>query len=202
LGSGNGLARHLKLPKKLSNALDIAFGDEIVRTDTGLLNGKPFFSVAGVGFDAFIAHRFSEMKNRGFRNYVKAVLKNYVRYKPQHYKINLGEQKFETHALMITFANSNQFGNNTSIAPKANISDGLIDLCIMRKPAAVAAVFLAPMLFLKKMDRTRFLKIYRTNRIEVETSLPAFIHFDGDPYILEKSKIVFEMIPASLNIHV
>lgn len=202
LGSGNGLARHLKLPKKLEKALGIAFGIQTISIDTGFLNEKPFFSVAGVGFDAYIAHKFAEMKNRGFRNYLKAVVGAYPSYKPQHYSLVFGNKTIETKALMITFANSNQFGNNTSIAPKANLSDGLIDLCIMRKPAAIAAAAIAPMLFLKKMDKTRFLKIFRTKQAIVKVTLPAWIHLDGDPYLLEKPELVFEMLPASLNIHV
>ncbi len=201
-GSGNGLARHLNLPKKLDKALEIAFGNNTIAIDTGLLNGKPFFSIAGVGFDAYIAHKFAGMKKRGFRNYLKAVVNAYPSYKPQQYCIKFGKKTIETKALMVTFANSNQFGNNTSIAPKADLCDGMIDLCIMQKPAAIAAVAIAPMLFLKKMDKTRFLKIYQTNKATVKVALPAWIHLDGDPYELDKPEIAFELLPASLNIHV
>lgn len=202
VGSGNGLALHLRLPKKTEKALDIAFGEKTLSCDVGLFNNNPFFSVAGVGFDAMVAYRFSQMKGRGLRNYIRAVMQNYPGFKPSDYCVEAEGKKITGRFLMISFANSNQFGYNTSLSPEASISDGLIDFCLMKKVPIPAAALLSPLLFFKKMNQTRYLKIIRTKKAQITASLPAYFHIDGDPYILEKADILIETLPAALNIHV
>lgn len=201
-GSGNGLALHLRIPLNTEKALKVAFSENTIPCDVGLLNDKPFFSVAGVGFDAMVADRFARMKGRGMKNYIRAVMRHYPGYKPSVYEIRIKGKTISEKALMISFANSNQFGNNTSLSPDASLTDGLIDLCIMHKPPVPAALILSPLLFLKKMNRTGYLKILRTEKAEIKVPLPAFYHIDGDPYVLECPEISIGILPQTLNIHV
>jgi len=201
-GSGNGLARHLKLPVNPQAALNVAFGEKIMATDVGFLNDRPFFSVAGIGFDAEVAHTFAGMKGRGLKNYIRAVLKNFPGYKPAEYHIALPDQKITCKALMITFANSNQFGNNTSLSPQASLNDGLIDVCLVKKPDIASALIVSPLLFLKKLDRTKFLHIIRATGATIELSLPAWAHIDGDPFALDSYKAVLKTMPGALSIHI
>ncbi|HBG71467.1 MAG: hypothetical protein A2W93_14540 [Bacteroidetes bacterium GWF2_43_63] len=200
-GSGNGLALHLRLPLKTEKALEIAFGNKVSPSDVGLFNGIPFFSVAGVGFDAMVAYRFSQKKGRGLRNYVLAVMQNYPGFKPTEYSVEAVGKTITGKFLMISFANSNQFGNNTSLSPDASLSDGLIDLCLMKKVPVPAAALLSPLLFLKKFNLTRFLKIIRTEKAKITVQLPAHYHIDGDPFELKNAEIWLDTLPAALNIH-
>lgn len=202
LGSGNGLALHLRLPLNIEKALGLAFGSHVLASDVGLLNGIPFFSVAGVGFDAMVAYKFSQMKGRGLRNYVRAVMKNYPGYKATEFTVDAVGKAFTGKLLMISFANSNQFGNNTSLSPDASLSDGMIDICLMKKVPVPAAAFLSPLLFLKKMNQTRYLKIIRAASAKIMVQLPAYYHIDGDPYLLDISEIQLQTLPSALNIHI
>lgn len=201
-GSGNGLARHLNIPTKLTGALETAFSYKTLAIDVAFLNGQPFFSVAGIGFDALIAHDFATMKSRGLKNYVRAVLRNFASYEPIEYSISFQNKEIRAKALMITFANSNQFGNNTSLAPGASLDDGLIDLCIMKKPDLASAVALSPLLFLKKMDKTRYLKIIKTAEARIAVPNPSYYHLDGDPHTSETSMFSLSVVPRLLNIHI
>jgi diacylglycerol kinase family enzyme len=69
LGSGNGLARHLKIPLNTGKAIKNIVNFNTSLIDTGKINNKYFVNVAGVGFDAFVAHKFAEAKGRGFKTY-------------------------------------------------------------------------------------------------------------------------------------
>ncbi len=201
-GSGNGLARHLGIPSNVQKALQVAYGDKTLKTDVVLWNGRPFFSVAGTGFDAHVARLFAGMKGRGMRNYVRAVLKSFPRYQPGKYRISIANETFETRALMITVANSNQFGNNTSLAPDASLTDGAFDLCIMQKPPLLRSVIVSPLLFLKKMHKTRWLNIVRCSEATIERLQTEPIHIDGEPIASDENTILLKLIPAALNIHV
>ena len=52
---------------------------------------------------------------------------------PYHFTIESNGLEFSTEAFFISIANSNQFGNNFTIAPKALLSDGLLDIVIAKK---------------------------------------------------------------------
>ena len=84
-GSGNGLARHLKLPVNVGGSVKIINKGNFIRMDYGLLNNKPFFCTCGVGFDAHVGHLFAESHTRGFFSYIKSTLKEFYRYKPKKY---------------------------------------------------------------------------------------------------------------------
>ena len=202
LGSGNGLALHLRLPLNIEKALQIAFSNNTIASDVGLLNGTPFFSVAGVGFDAMVAYKFSQMKGRGLINYIRAVIKNYPSYKATIFTVDSGEKPYTDKLLMISFANSNQFGNNTSLSPDASLSDGMINICLMKKVPVVAAAFLSPLLFFKKLNKTRYLKIIKAASANIVVQLPSYYHIDGDSYPLEKTEIRLQTLPSALNIHI
>ena len=62
-GSGNGLARHLKIPMNMKKALSIINQCDIRELDYGTINDNPFFCTCGMGFDAFISQKFAEAAN-------------------------------------------------------------------------------------------------------------------------------------------
>ncbi len=131
-GSGNGLARHLKVPLQLSKLSDFIQSHKILKMDYGMVNGLPFFCTAGLGFDAQIAHSFSEQKKRGFKSYLKVILKDFSDNKIKNFKIDFQDNSVLLSSFLITFANSSQFGNNAYISPEASVQDGLSPPGIMK----------------------------------------------------------------------
>jgi diacylglycerol kinase family enzyme len=89
IGSGNGLARHLNLPMDTAEAIKVLNRAKSKHIDTARINGQPFVNVAGLGFDAHIAHLFAREKKRGPLPYVKIATNEFQRYKPRHYEITI-----------------------------------------------------------------------------------------------------------------
>ena len=74
-GSGNGLARHLRIPRDAIRAIKLINKAEPKLIDYGVMNDHPFFCTCGVGLDAFISQKFAECGKRGFLAYIEQVLK-------------------------------------------------------------------------------------------------------------------------------
>src|ERR1051325_8729292 len=127
-GSGNGLARHLGIPMKLEKAMQVINEGRIMSIDTVKMNNERFFGMAGIGFDAHIGWEFARFGKRGFSSYVKFFLREFPGYRAQKYELTLDGKKIEREALLISFANGSQYGNNAAIAPNADIGDGLMDV--------------------------------------------------------------------------
>ncbi|MDA3892078.1 MAG: diacylglycerol kinase family lipid kinase [Salinivirgaceae bacterium] len=186
VGSGNGLARHLRLPMKLKEALDIIIENQVINIDTATLNGNYFVNVAGIGFDAHIAHLFAKTKKRGPIPYVTMATVEFQKYQSQNYEVIVEGQEYNFKAFLISFANSSQFGNNAYISPNAVINDGLLDVCLMSDFPKVEAGQLAIKLFNKRLDKSKYMKIVRATHILVRSDKDINAHIDGEPINLTK----------------
>jgi len=198
-GSGNGLARHLKIPISIKRAIDIINRGNILKIDTATINDQLFVNVAGVGFDASIARKFARAGKRGFSTYLRITSDTYKNYEPKQYTLVVDGKVIKRRALFISFANSSQFGNNTSIDPAASINDGFIDVCIVGKMPYWKAIFLSPLLFLGKFDQTRYVEIIRAKEVVLKRKKGKNIHLDGDPKIMG-NELTMKINPLSLNV--
>jgi len=198
-GSGNGLAHFLNISLNIRKAIDVINRFNIKLIDTGLFNGHPFVSVAGVGFDAHVADLFSKSRIRGFWAYAKIVFMEYLTYQPKRFKIYVDGKVLKKSAFMLTFANSNQFGFNARVAPTAIIDDGYLDLCIVHKPRLFFIILVIPFIFLGLIHKNPFVKIIKTKSIKVIQSKKNIAHIDGDEIDLGRN-IEVQIVPGSLNI--
>lgn len=198
-GSGNGLANFLKIPTNYKKALDVINQINTTKIDTGSINDKLFVSIAGIGFDGLIARKFIESKRRGFLSYLRIVSEEYPTYKPKKYKIVYNGKEIKTRALFIAFANSDQFGYGTAIAPGARIDDGLLDVCIAAKPAIIDLPVLASLLYWRKIDKSKYLELFKAKEIQVQSKKKRWVNIDGESMKLDK-KLVIKVHPGSLNI--
>lgn len=180
-GSGNGLARHLRIPIDIRRAIGLINKCNIEALDYGVINGLPFFCTCGMGFDAFISMKFAEAGKRGPITYVENVLREGLTYKPQTYIV---EDETGTHrekAFLIACANASQYGNDAVIAPRATMTDGLMDVTIMEPFTAFDAPQISIDMFNRTLDKNSKIKTFRTNRIHIHRDEPGVIHYDGDP---------------------
>ena len=180
-GSGNGLARHLCIPLEPRKAIDIINKCKVESLDYGVINDIPFFCTCGMGFDAFISLKFAESGKRGPITYIENVLKEGLSYKPETYEVadETGTKQYK--AYLIACANASQYGNNAYIAPKATMTDGLMDVIVMEPFTAFDAPQISIDLMNRTLDKNSKIKTFRAKSIHIHRSKPGAIHFDGDP---------------------
>ncbi|MBA4139598.1 MAG: YegS/Rv2252/BmrU family lipid kinase [Segetibacter sp.] len=132
-GSGNGLAFTAGIPKNPEKALDIIFKANYGYVDAFTINDQFSCMLSGLGFDAQVAHDFANKASRGLLTYTQQSLFQYFKAHPYQFEVLLDGFSFYTDAYFISIANSNQFGNNFTIAPNASLDDGLLDIVIVQK---------------------------------------------------------------------
>ncbi len=199
VGSGNGLARHLKIPMRVKQAIEIINEEKTQFIDTASINGEYFVNVAGIGFDAHIAHKFAAATKRGPIPYVKLATQEFQRYKPSNYQVFIEGKAYHQKAFLISFANSAQFGNNAYISPHAIINDGLLDICLMSEFPKVEAGQLAIKLFNKRLDKSKYMKIVRGIQVNIIADENIKGHIDGEPINLPNA-IDVQILPKSLHV--
>jgi YegS/Rv2252/BmrU family lipid kinase len=194
-GSGNGLALGAGIPRKSEKSLQIIFNGKAKLIDGFMINNQFACMLCGLGFDAKVAHDFAKENRRGLNTYVRKVLKNLITAKTYHFSLQLADNNFESEAYFICVANSNQFGNNFTIAPKASLTDGLLDVVIAASVSKTNMIFqtIKQLAGWNKLVSDTFLEkkgmvYFQTDKLSLINHNEAPLHIDGDP--AETAKIV------------
>ncbi|MEO8086398.1 MAG: diacylglycerol kinase family protein [Bacteroidota bacterium] len=197
-GSGNGMARHLKIPMDTSEAVLVINNAHLEKVDTISVNNEFCLGTIGIGFDAHIAHLFSQAKTRGYSTYVKLVLTEFYKYKSKLFLLNVDGKEIKRECFLLTFANSSQFGNNAVIAPFADVQDGIIEVSMMSK----FPVFVAPHLIYRLMNniihQSRYFDMAKGKSIIVKNQGELQGHIDGEPVTFH-GDLNIQIAPSSLT---
>lgn len=187
IGSGNGLAREMKIPLDSKAALQFIFNGEIRKIDTGTCNNHFFACTSGVGFDAHLAHSFLKLTNRGLKGYIQLFLKEFFGYQTKKYSIQTENEKIETDAFLITIANCRQWGNDFFISPSSHHQDGQFEICIIRKFPIYVFPVLVYRIICKNIHHSRYYHSVKTNSLILQSNEPNDVfHSDGECFDLNE----------------
>lgn len=184
-GSGNGLARHLRIPLDIRRAIEVINAGEVHMLDYGTINDHAFFCTCGVGFDAFISEKFAASTRRGLLTYMENTLRSGLQYRPETYIIEDRDGEESCRAFLIACANASQYGNDAYIAPYASMKDGLFDVVVMEPFNAIEAPQVALQLFNGTLPRNSHVKTFKTSHLRIRRAHEGVAHYDGDPFLTE-----------------
>jgi YegS/Rv2252/BmrU family lipid kinase len=189
MGSGNGLAFAAKIPKRIHKALECVFAGNAVYIDSFYINNKFSCMLCGLGFDAEVAHDFAKQQKRGLATYIKLILKNFFGARHYDFEIISEGKCINSKAFFISIANSNQFGNNFTIAPQASLQDGLLDIVVVNKMSKLRLIWTIlkqirngqVRLYEDKKYHKNDIHYFQTKKITIKNPGLAPLHIDGDP---------------------
>jgi diacylglycerol kinase family enzyme len=119
----------------------------------------------------------------------------------------MDETKIRVEAFFICIANSNQFGNNFKVAPKASICDGLLDIVVLQKTNKARAVLLFAQQIISgrvhhfseaELHKKNIL-YFQTGKLKIENPSLAPLHIDGDPAVTSKEFLI-EILPSAYKL--
>ncbi len=203
-GSGNGLALAAGISKNPEEALEIIFRGNSAYIDSFRINNLFSCMLSGIGFDAKVAHEFARSKERGLWSYVKVTASNFFKARPYPFVLRVNNETVQTNAFFISIANSNQFGNQFTIAPKANLSDGLLDVVVVQKMNKLQ-LLLSVLHQLRFGDiqenifRKKGILYFQTTQLQILNPSMAPLHVDGDPAETSKN-FNLEIIPSAFRL--
>ena len=210
-GSGNGLARDLRLPFDPRAALTIAAAGATRAIDAGDLHGSLFFNVAGVGFDALIAHRLAQPgARRGLIGYIFATVGELRGYQPGRYSIDevydhdgkaLVADIIDRPALFVALANSRQYGSGAQIAPRALLDDGMMEIVVVEPQSGLNMLRQLPAFFRGTLTEGPGLVMRSAASMELASPNPIHFHVDGEPR-LGPTRIALKTRRAVLSVRV
>jgi diacylglycerol kinase (ATP) len=203
VGSGNGLARALRLPLDPARALAALAAATRRRMDVGVVNGKPFLNVAGVGFDAVVGWAFHmagrDGGRRGIFTYVRMSFSLVNAYRPTPLVLDTGGDRLEVSPFVLVFANGPQYGAGAVINPGARLDDGRFEIVVFEDASLPEIVWNAPRLFLGRLGRSRRYRRIEASQAVITPAVAIEHHRDGEPEP-ESSRLEFALRPRALAV--
>ena len=133
-GVSNVLALELGIPRSWRDAVRVIQDGHPRRIDLGLVNGRYFSLMVGVGFDA----QAVKLANPSIKRYLKryayhlAGARALFFYRPKQFQVQVeGKDLYPSHAVIVS--NAHYYGGSHQITPEARIDDGYLRLCIFEK---------------------------------------------------------------------
>ena len=199
-GSGNDTAKNLGLPEDVSQCCQIIKKGKIKKIDLGLINNKYYYlCVAGSGFDSQVNDLANNTKLpiKGPAIYTYSVYKTLITFQSKRFFIKYDNQERELHAMMVAVANLPSYGGGMKIAPKADPTDGMFDICIIKRMSKIHFIKTFPKVFEGNHLSDTHVEFFKASIFEMESEYKFSVFADGE-YIC-KLPAKFKIIPKTLN---
>ena len=180
-GSGDGLARSLALRAAPEPALQTALSSSTSAIDVGVLAGRHFLNVAGVGFDAAVACAFNARTRRGAVGYVTGGLSSVWTYKCATYTLELDGHSSTGSRFLVAFANGRQYGNGIVIAPDADLADGWLNAVVVAEGSALRQLWRARRLAIGRLRPAEGVRRLRVQSARIRAD-HLMCHVDGETF--------------------
>lgn len=203
IGSGNGLASNLKIPKNIEKAIALIKANAVSKIDVGRLNQHYFFSNTGIGIDAKVIMHYENSNERKLISYLKSsvkALRDLVY--DNKISVHLNNETITTYPFLIFISNSNEMGYNVSLTPNASLQDGLLDVLIVSKMNKFKSLLFGLLILIKRHHLMKEAKSYQTNRIIIQQSHASGFEsqIDGEFIHIEGNEISVSLLEKSLRV--
>jgi YegS/Rv2252/BmrU family lipid kinase len=198
-GSGNGLAMHLGYGRDIDEAIKKLNTAEEQLIDIGMMNGRPFINLAGVGFDGLVSNMVKGSNWRGFIPYFLKSVEAGLKYTPRECRIEFDDKVLTEKCFIISIANGPMWGYNFQIAPDARLDDGFFEVVIMKEAPRWQYFAAVPSTLNGKIYDAEFVEHFTTSRVKISAPGKNYVHLDGEGLVLEDD-LVFEIKPKALKI--
>tara|TARA_R110002051_G_scaffold138476_3_gene211206 strand:+ start:1369 stop:2271 length:903 start_codon:yes stop_codon:yes gene_type:complete len=203
IGSGNGLASNLNIPRKIISSLHIIKQQKTIKIDVGSVNQKLFFSNAGVGFDATVIKNYESSNKRTLVGYIMACFTSFKEINNlKNLEIKINNSVFEINPFLVFISNSNELGYKFSLTPKASLQDGLLDIIIISKINKLKMLWFGLLVLINKPLLLKEAKYYQTNRFIVQNKAQNYFEtqLDGEFSTIKDETLSIKINEKALNV--
>lgn len=201
-GTGNDFVRTLYKDKEIEDILDSLISGQEHYIDLAKSNDRYFINIASVGFDAEVVYNARMFKNRRFIPssfaYILSVIYTAFNFKSINMTIKIGEQYIKESTFLLAACNGKCYGGGVMIAPKADMKDGLLDICVIRRPGLFTLLKSIPKALKGELEDIEEVNYYSGKKIIVEGDREFILNADGE--LFKQTQAEFELIENGMKV--
>ena len=183
IGTANDFARQTGIPMDVDHAMDVILQREARRIDTATLNGRRFLNVSsgGVGAEATAETPPDAKESLGMLAYAITGVRKLAGLEPRRARFAARGLDLETEFLLFAVGNGRITGGGTTITPRASVTDGLLDLCIVEaRPRAEFAKLVLRVRHGEHLD-DEGVHYLQVPSVDITSAEPISVNVDGEP---------------------
>ena len=212
VGTGNDWGRMYDMPAEYSEQVKIIKNGKTFVQDVGVVkyqshqnrNNRYFVNVAGMGYDALVAHKTNQMKQSGKGGalvYLINLLQALFQYKVTHLEIDSnGKQIFSGKVFSMSIGICKFNGAGMMQLPHAIPDDGLFDVTVIRKTSKLNVIRNIKNLYDGSFIKMKVVETFTGRNFTIRSIPEHRLHLETDGESLGSSPLDFEVIPKAVKL--
>ncbi len=199
-GRCNDFASTFGIRPDPNQIVDLLLANQTRRVDVGRINDRYFCTIAAMGFDAAVSRYVNDTRLpfAGTLAYVFGTLRVLLTFKPVTVRLKYDDSSFEGQLFLAASANTTSYGGRMRIAPNADITDGLLEVCLVSKLSRTGGLNLLQSVLRGRHTELTGVRFVRTPSLEIETAERQEVWADGE-YVTD-TPVKIEIVPRALEI--
>lgn len=183
LGTGNDLASALGVPESIEEAVALAISGRVREIDVGTVGERCFLnaSTGGIGAEATEEAPAEAKRTLGVLAYAITGARKFVEMRASTARFTSGAVLYEGEFLLYAVGNSDRMGGGNRLTPRADLSDGLLDVCIVTGMSRVEFARLLPDLRAGRHLEDASILYRQVAELVVESEMDLSVNADGEP---------------------
>lgn len=170
------------------------------RIDLGTVGERRFINIFGSGFDADTAKGMQKSSIKGDLGYLTSVLRTLMRFQSPTVTVQTDREELKLATMSVSVGNGKYHGGMFMLTPDADLTDGELDLCLVRKISRLRFLTLIPTSFKgKHVEVTDVVSMHRFRRMRLAFSHPVYYHVDGEVSDKAHSELQIKILPKALS---
>jgi diacylglycerol kinase (ATP) len=202
-GTGNDFGKSLGIRHEHVEAVVRSIVDRNTKTiDVGRVHGHHFLNVIGLGFDiAVIDDAAKTPLLRGDLLYRFCALRQLFSFPGCDIEIEpAGGPSVRVQALMVTISNANYFGGSFHIAPRASVSDGLLDAVVIKDAGPLTRARLFSTVSKGRHEDDAHVVVRQAPSFAIRFPGTLRYEADGEVFTARSSPLVVDLVPHVLRV--
>lgn len=190
-GSGNDTYRTIKMLPKGETKIDLA-----------KINDTYFINVACTGVDAEVANNLDKLKETKIPTsqlYNASIIYTFVKFKHKRMKLHTSIKDIDSKYTILSICNGAYYGGGFNIAPKAELTDGLLDIYYGEKMSKIEMIPLLLKMKKGKHEGKRKIHKFRTDHVEINFEEEITFNVDGEK--VTNNHFTIDILPKVLNVY-
>lgn len=190
-GSGNDTYRTIKMLPKGETKIDLA-----------KINDTYFINVACTGVDAEVANNLDKLKETKIPTsqlYNASIIYTFVKFKHKRMKLHTSIKDIDSKYTILSICNGAYYGGGFNIAPKAELTDGLLDIYYGEKMSKIEMIPLLLKMKKGKHEGKRKIHKFRTDHVEIDFEEEITFNVDGEK--VTNNHFTIDILPKVLNVY-
>lgn len=163
-----------------------AGANNVREIDLGLLRKDdqeiPFCCVVGAGLDADANARANRLPSwlRSSTGYLFAAVQALFTFDPVELQVDTDVRKERRRSLLVAVGNAHRYGGGIKIVPRAELDDGLLDICLVGDISKLKVLFCLPIIYFGGHTRLKEVEYFQARSIRIDSDPALEVYADGE----------------------